>query len=268
MREGFFSKEDIQSLTVTQSRRLSCFTCGLFKDVKSPKMEPYGKFKKKVMIIGEVPGERDDRNGKPWQGKTGRLLQSILKDIGFDLFEDCVSLNAVNCRTPDDRNPTPNELNCCRDVKVLKTIIQYKPKMILLLGSEALKSFLAPRWKKSLGGKNQAITTKWRGWVIPDQDYKCWVCPTFHPSYVEKSENEVKEIWKNDLARAFASMETPFRKNKKPNIHYIEDLEDLFGLQEGMVAFDYETTGLKPHAEGHRIVCAFRGTSGKRPPRI
>ncbi|KKL17127.1 hypothetical protein LCGC14_2488660, partial [marine sediment metagenome] len=133
-------------------------------------MEPYGNFKKKVMIIGEAPGAEEDRTGKPWQGKTGRLLQETLKEIGINLFEDCISVNAVNCAPPNNRTPTKKEIDCCRDIKVLKALAEHSPKKIILLGGVALTSFLGDRWKKKLGG-----ITMWRGFAAPDQDYKAWV---------------------------------------------------------------------------------------------
>src|SRR5690606_35816912 len=161
--QGFCKKEDTMSLKVTGSKSLSCFSCGLFKTCNSPKMEPYGNFKKKIMIIGEFPGERDDRNNKPWQGKTGRLLQRTLEGLGVDLFEDCVSLNAINCPPPNDRVPFPKEIMSCRDVKVLPAISEYKPHTIILLGSVPLTSFLGMK-KRSETSKKVAGIAKWAGW--------------------------------------------------------------------------------------------------------
>lgn len=251
--EGFFSKEDTRSFKAPGGHKMSCYSCGLFKGAQSPKMDPYGNFKKKIMVIGEAPGEKEDQNGKPFQGVTGRLLQHTLAKIGIDLFEDCVSLNAVNCRPPNNRAPDKNELNCCRDVKVLKAIEEYKPKMILLLGNEALKSLLGFRWTHSqLGG-----IMKWAGYNIPDQHFKCWICPAFHPSYVERADSpEVTVVWQNDLKRAFEVAEQPFPVHKEPTIHYIDDLEELRNLDVDTAAFDYEATGIKPHSEGHKIICA------------
>lgn len=247
--KGFFSKEEVGSLTVIKSKKLTCFACGLYKDVQSPKMEPYGNFKKKVMVIGEAPGKEEDRNGKPWQGRVGRMLQCTLEELGIDLFDDCISLNAINCRPPDNRNPSPNELNCCREVKVIKAITDFNPEKIILLGGSALVSLLGHRWKKSLGG-----ITKWRGWCIPDQEYKAWVCPTFHPSYVSRMDSkEVMMVWKGDLEKSFELGKLP--EYSEPEIRCI-DLEDMPEIDIGMAAFDYETTGLKPHAKGHRIRCA------------
>jgi len=98
---------------------------------------------------------------------------------------------------------------------------------------------------------------KWRGWTIPDRDFKCWVCPVFHPSFVSRAEGkEVETIWKQDLQRAVDCVEKPLPRYRKPKVEIIEDLSILHNLKSKQVAFDYETTGLKPHARGHRIICA------------
>lgn len=254
--QGFFKKEDTMSLKVTGSKSLSCFSCGLYRSCDSPKIEPYGNFKKKIMIIGEAPGEREDRNGKPWQGKTGRLLQRTLEEIGIDLFDDCISLNSVNCRPPENRQPLPKEIMSCRDVKVLPAINDFNPSTIILLGSVPLTSFLGMK-KRSETSKKVAGIAKWAGWTIPDQDFKAWICPTYHPSYIERLENpESQLVWKEDLKKAIATVSKPFPIYKEPKITYIDDLDWLDTIETDLAAFDYETTGIKPHASGHRILCA------------
>ena len=60
---------------------------------------------KGILIIGEAPGQVEDRKGLPWQGGTGRLLKRTLEKQGIDLFEDCICVNAVNCRPPKNRAP-------------------------------------------------------------------------------------------------------------------------------------------------------------------
>lgn len=250
---GFFKKKDTRSLKFSGGSRSSCFRCGLYKQAKSPKMEAQGGFRKKIMIIGEAPGETEDAIGKPFQGKTGWLLQKTLEEIGVDLFEDCVILNAVNCRLPENRSLSPIEVKCCRDVKVLPAIEEYQPKVILLLGTASLNSLLGFRWSASkLGGIG-----KWTGWAIPDQDYKAWICPVFHPSFVERADSrEITTIWKRDLSNAVACLKKSFPLHKEPNIRFIKDLEELREIKTDIAAFDYETTGKKPQATGHRIVSA------------
>jgi uracil-DNA glycosylase family 4 len=251
--EGFFSVGETQDIYSSQGKPLSCFSCGLSRGVRTPKMEPYGNFKKFVMVIGSAPNKYDDVKGIPWQGKAGRLLEETLDKLGLDLFEDCLSINAVSCRPPDDRSPKPHELNSCRDIKLLKVIKEYNPNVIILLGNWALKSLLGHRFKKNLKG----IDT-WRGWCIPDRDFKAWVCPTFSPEDVTKKDSkEVTTIWEQDLKRIIDHIDKPRRKYKRPVIHNIDDLSVLDEIKNGMISFDFETTGIKPHSAGHRVVsCA------------
>lgn len=262
MMKGFFTGKQTESASRPDGKAYSCVSCGLYTKVRNPRMKPYGNFKKQIMVIGEAPGEEEDRTGKPWQGTVGRLLQRKCKELGIDLFEDCVSINAVHCRPTDEhganRGPTNYEISCCRR-RTLQIVDEYMPKVIILAGNSAVYSLLGHRWKRDLGG-----ITKWRGWCIPDQDLKAWVCPVFHPSYVERlsegfGDNKTSEamvIWTRDLERAFGMVDVSFPKYKTPEIEIIEDLRVFDKMKWGWIAFDYETTGLKPYASGHRIVAA------------
>ena len=262
---GFFTKKETESDSRPDGKTYSCASCGLYKDAECPKMKPFGNFKKGILNIGEAPGEVEDERGKQWQGKTGRLLKKTYRDLGIDLFEDCLNINAVNCRPMekrDNRAPSNYEIDCCRK-SILKLIKEKKPKIIILLGNAALYSIIGRRWKLKLGG-----ITKWRGWIIPDQDYKTWICPTFHPSYVERSEKEVLTVWKQDLSRAFASRPVTnyFPDHVEPEIKILASSElcllERRNLKADSVSIDYETTGIKPQGKGHRIVCAALSPDG------
>ena len=251
--EGFFTKKETQLVSRPDGKLSSCSACGLYRRCKSPKIKPYGNFKKGILNIGEAPGEMEDRNGKPWQGRVGRLLQETYKSLKIDLFEDCLNINSINCRPTDEkgnnRAPLGIEIDCCRK-SVLQVIMEKKPKVIALFGNSAIQSIIGYRWKKDLGN-----ITKWRGWTIPDQDFKCWIVPTFHPSFIERGDEiEKKVVWTQDLQKIIDCVKLPFRKYEEPVIEFIEDLSILDKIQAGMVAFDYETTGIKPHAQGHRNV--------------
>jgi hypothetical protein len=165
-----------------------------------------------------------------------------------------------------NRTPTNHEVDCCR-IPILKTIERYKPQLIILLGNVAVYSIIGHRWKRDLG-----TITKWRGWTIPDQDFKAWICPTFHPSFVERSKyggpnntievlNVEETIWTQDLDQALKIRDKELPIYKEPVIDIIDNLSVLDQIKD-TVAFDYETTGRKPHAEGHRIVsCAVADTA-------
>lgn len=252
---GFFTKKETQSSARADGKIYSCSACGLYLTCKSPKMQVSGNFKKGILNIGEAPGEVEDRVGKPWQGKTGQLLVRTYEKFGIDLFEDCLNINAVSCRPVDEegnnRAPSDAEIDCCRRF-VMKIITERKPKLVILLGSSAVYSAIGNRWKKDFDG-----IFKWRGFTIPDQDLKTWLCPVFHPSFVERaSEDGVHAVWTTDLREAFEKLTVPFPIAKEPNIQYIHNPEILLKIPNGSVcAIDYETTGLKPHAIGHRIIC-------------
>ena len=252
--QEFFTRKETEALDRPDGKSYSCFSCGLYKNCKSPRMKPYGNFKKKILNIGEAPGEIEDQSGKPFQGKTGKVLQKMYSKFGIDLFEDCLNINAVHCRPVDEhgknRPPTNFEIECCRRA-TLNVVYDNQPKVIVLLGNAAVYSMIGHRWKKDLGG-----IAKWRGFTLPDQDFQAWVCPTFHPSYIERSDSdEVMTIWKEDLEQTFDMIKEPFPVYKEPDIDIIEDLSVLDKIKIGEVAIDYETTGLKPHATGQRIVC-------------
>jgi DNA polymerase len=255
---GFFTKQETASEKRPKGKTLSCHSCGLFRDVLTPKMAAHGYGRKGIMIIGDRPRDTDDTAGIPFTGKYGRLLKATLSKFDIELYEDCISLNAINCRPKnsdgEDRPETPHEIDCCRRI-VLAAIKQYKPKVIILLGVSALTSVVGHRWKGALDG-----IQKWRGFTIPDQDLQCWVCPTLHPSNVMKYEkNEgVQRIWEMDLQKFVKMTEVDFPKYKEPEIITLQDdlsvLETIPNLST--VAFDYETSGLKPHKKGHKIISA------------
>jgi len=258
--------KDFFTLSKGQKKRgkaLTCASCGLFQHVKSPRMEPYGRFKKGILNVGEAPGKFEDLKGKPWQGKAGRTLLRMYRELGIDLFEDCLNINAINCRPTDEkgnnRTPSSKEIACCRS-KVVKVIREYKPKLIILLGTIAITSVIGERWKKDLG-----TITKWRGWTIPDRDLKAWVCPVFHPSFVMRRESdEVFTIWRQDLKRAFSMLDEPFPEieDEKRYIHLLNSPEELPPAPD-IIAFDFETTGIKPYAKEQKIICASVAYSGK-----
>ncbi len=264
--QSFFSPQEMQSKSRPKGKILSCISCGLYKDVRTPKMEPFGNFGKGILNVGEAPGATEDVKGMQWQGPVGQYLQRAYRRLGVNLFEDCLNTNAANCRPIDgdggNRPPTSHEISCCGQVKIFPAVEEHKPNVIILLGAAAVQSVIGPRWKGKLGK-----ISKWRGWIIPDRELKAWVCPVFHPSFVQRSDEEgrkvVKTIWLQDLERALsmAHVPLPVHMDEGKQVVIVEDHDELTKvlkeLRDGTapLALDFETTGLKPHAEGHKIVC-------------
>lgn len=258
---GFFSKKETDSNERVNGKVRTCYSCGLYKGIITPKMKPFGNFRLGIMNIGEAPGETEDEKGKQWQGRTGQLLKRTYAKFGIDLFEDCININAVNCRPIDkdgkNRIPTNNEIEGCRN-SIFNYIKQYRPKIIVLFGNSAIYSLLAHRWKKDLKG-----IFEWRGWRIPDQELGCWICPTFHPSFVERtSTKEITKIWEFDIGNIAKLIGSVFPIYNEPNIHYLKSIFDLPEIPNGSaICIDYEATGIKPHDKGHRIICVAIATS-------
>lgn len=249
MKQGFFTAKQTQSKTRPDGRVLTCVSCGLYKNADHPKLKPFGNGRKHIMVIGSFPTDAEDRRGQFFQSAGARVLQKSLAAQGVDLFEDCTLLYALNC-TPGEGTPSPHSIACCRKI-VMKAIDEYKPHIIILLGMLAVSSVIGGRWKKNMGKIEQ-----WRGWVIPDQDFMAWVCPILDPLAVVKGDQQVLTVWEQDITRILEKIHVPVPKWNKPKIDVIEDLSVLSKIQSDMVSIDYETTGLKPHAPGHRIVCA------------
>ena len=253
---GFFSKKQTESKSRPDGKTYSCVSCGLYKKCKSPKLKPSGGFAKGILNIGAFPSNLEDIRGKNFQDKSYKLLKEAYQDIGIDLEKDCLNTYTVKCNTK--KQPDNYQIDCCRK-HILKVIEEYKPKVIVLFGDIPLYSIIGGRWKKSLGKIN-----KWQGWEIPDQDLKAWVVPTFSPqsiANIEPNKNAVMEVlWQKDLEKVSKLVTKEFRWYEKKDIMIETLTKDKLGILDTIrdceIAIDYETTGLKLNAKGHRIVCA------------
>ena len=256
---GFFTESTLRKSS-EGVRSLTCTSCGLFQHVLSPRIEPYGNFEKGIMNVGEAPGATEDRRGKPFQGKVGNLLRDTYEELGIELFEDCINVNSANC-FPSDANgkprpPTGHELACCRSVKVLPAIKKFQPNVIVLFGASAIESVIGNRWKEGIQG-----VTRWQGAQIPDYDYGAWLCPTFHPSFILRANDPlITRTWKQDLKAAIGKISEPLPDRHVSNILYkyegdVGEFAYQFCKDAETISFDYETTGIKPHKKGHRIIC-------------
>lgn len=261
---GFFKREEVGA--GHQLPRLTgCGACRLYKQCKSPKMEPTGKGEQGILIIAEAPGPTEDSKGV--MGDAGKFLSKKLQQYGINLDRDCRKTNSIICRPVDsdgdNRPPTSLEIECCRP-NVWKEINRFKPRLILLLGHSAVNSFLGHRWRKDLG-----TITKWRGWAIPDRETNAWVVPMFHPNYILREEDKnpaIAHVFNKDLKLAVSLLHKPFPMfaNEMNSVQIVDNQKELCQKLNGIlewkerIAFDYETTGLKPYRKGHKIVsCAI-----------
>ena len=137
----------------------------------------------KLMLIGEAPGFYEDKEGKPFVGKAGQLLDKIFASVSLTRKRDVYICNTVKCRPPENRNPFPDEKSACWEyLKAQIDII--KPKIILLCGNVAVQSILG-----DVGG-----ITKIRGkWFEGGENvYGAKLMPIFHPSYLLRNDSREK----------------------------------------------------------------------------
>ena len=94
-----------------------------------------------LLIIGEAPGAKEDLEGKPYVGKSGKLLNELLMKAEIDYKEDVYFCNVIKCRPPNNRKPTAREINIHKPW-LLQQIKLVDPKFILLTGSTAMRAIL------------------------------------------------------------------------------------------------------------------------------
>lgn len=162
-----------------------CTSCLLWKE-RTLAVPGEGSAKAKMIIIAEAPGVEEDRQGRPFIGRAGKLLDKMLKIAGLKR-EKVFITNCVKCRPPGNRNPTTKEVKACK--KWLdRQISIIKPKLIIVLGRVALKNLLSKEKIKDLHGK-----------VLLKDKQKYFV--TYHPSAGLRF---VK--WKKELEKDFLKL--------------------------------------------------------------
>jgi len=93
-----------------------------------------------IMIVGEAPGFNEDRQGEPFVGAAGKLLDTLLARIGLGR-SDVYITNVLKCRPPQNRDPMPNEVESCSPY-LARQLSLIKPKVVLILGRHALERLL------------------------------------------------------------------------------------------------------------------------------
>ena len=137
-----------------------------------------------IMFIGEGPGADEDRLGEPFVGKAGKLMNMAFGIVGIKREEVYIA-NVVKCRPPANRNPEDDESNACLNY-LRNQVMLVKPKIIVLLGSVALKNIL---------GKEFGITASRGKWI---EKRGIMYMPTWHPAALLRDETK-KVDFINDL---------------------------------------------------------------------
>jgi DNA polymerase len=166
----------------------SCTLCQLSKQ-RTQSVFGVGNRQAQWMIIGEAPGADEDRQGEPFVGRAGKLLDQMLLSIGLPR-EQVYITNIVKCRPPQNRDPQPDEATACAGY-LRNQIALLKPKIILAVGRVAAHNLL---------NTDQAVgTLRGRVWSHPETQTPIVV--TYHPAYLLRSPGEKRKAW-HDLLMA------------------------------------------------------------------
>jgi uracil-DNA glycosylase len=144
-----------------------------------------------LMFVGEAPGFNEDKEGKPFVGRAGKLLDQLLEEIGMTRKAVFIA-NVLKCRPPGNRNPTPEEVAQCRP-HLLQQIELIKPKLIVAMGRFAAQTLL------ETGASIASLRGRLHRYAgVP-------LIVTYHPAYLLRTLEDKAKAWE-DLVFAKKTM--------------------------------------------------------------
>ena len=146
----------------------------------------------RVMVVGDVPGEDEDRQGVPFTGVSGQLLDKMLASIGLDRAQVYTS-NTVFWRPPGKRSANPGEIAVCLPF-VERMVELVDPQVLITLGEAATHSLLAQQ------GSLSRLRSKWFTYENPRMSHPIAACALYHPSFLLTSPGMKRQAWQDLLA--------------------------------------------------------------------
>ncbi|MEE8383893.1 MAG: uracil-DNA glycosylase [Nitrosopumilus sp.] len=192
-----------QELQNVKENVIKCTKCDLCK-TRINAVPGKGNFQSDVIFVGEAPGKNEDQNGEPFIGVAGKKLSVALEEAGISR-DDVYITNIVKCRPPNNRVPTTNERDTCKEY-LKQEIAIIKPKLICILGNTAFNSIL--------GGSE---ITKFRGKVVRKDNLLYFL--TIHPAATIYNQKLI-DVLKNDIVKLFDLI-----KDLKNNKEVMIDIE-------------------------------------------
>lgn len=161
---------------------VECRLCGL-DATRTQTVFGVGSRTAQWMFIGEAPGVEEDRQGEPFVGRAGQLLNAMLFAIGLQRADVYIA-NVLKCRPPKNRDPQPNEVACCEPY-LIRQIELIQPRLIVALGRHAAHSLL----------KTEMPLSRLRGQRMTYHGIPLIV--TYHPAYLLRSPVEKRKVWED-----------------------------------------------------------------------
>jgi uracil-DNA glycosylase family 4 len=159
-----------------------CTRCELSKG-RTQTVFGVGNTQAELLVIGEAPGADEDRQGEPFVGRAGQLLNSMLRAMGHPR-ESVYIANVLKCRPPGNRDPKPEEVASCRPY-LQRQIELLQPQLILAVGRIAAQNLLQT---DTPIGRLRGQVHRWGARALP-------VIVTYHPAYLLRSPGEKRKAW-------------------------------------------------------------------------
>lgn len=167
---------------------VACAACGLCKGRRHA-VVGQGAQPTRWLVVGEAPGEQEDRQGQPFVGRSGQLLDAMLAAVGMSRERDVFITNVIKCRPPGNRNPKPEEIAACSPY-LMRQIALLKPERILVLGRFAAQTLLGTDATiGNLRGRVHHLKT--------DEGVQIPVVVSYHPAYLLRSPSEKARAWQD-----------------------------------------------------------------------
>jgi uracil-DNA glycosylase len=171
-----------QQLTEDVAR---CTRCELYKTRTRPVLG-VGDRQAQWLVVGEAPGAEEDRQGEPFVGRAGQLLDAMLRAIGLARGENVYIANILKSRPPGNRDPAPVEVAACLPY-LERQIELIRPRLILAVGRIAMQNLLGTQ--SSLG--------RMRGQVHEFGGLKTPLIVTYHPAYLLRKPEDKRKAWED-----------------------------------------------------------------------
>jgi len=139
-----------------------------------------------VLFIGEAPGQNEDKQGEPFVGAAGQLLDAMLRDIGLDRRTNVYIANVLKSRPPNNRDPRPEEVEACLPYLV-RQIALLQPKIMLAVGRIAAQNLLG----------TDAPLGRLRGRVHHFGERQTPLVVTYHPAYLLRTPADKRKAWED-----------------------------------------------------------------------
>lgn len=143
-----------------------------------------------IMLIGEAPGAEEDRQGKPFVGKSGQLLDRMLAAIGLDRTKVYIA-NTVPWRPPGNRTPTPEEMALCLPF-LHRQVELVAPKVVMTLGGPAMQTVFSTT--------NGIIKMRGKWSDVTIGNHPVQAIPTLHPAYLLRNPPAKEQAWRDMLS--------------------------------------------------------------------